>query len=319
MKPKKQTKIIKKKTKQTTSKINNTVDWNEVGNSYEPINFNEENQLKQSLNEIIEDLQSKDWETQKNSIFKLQGITNGNATTLYLQTFMESLNIMKTTFCDLIESERSALFKHTCYLIVNISRKIEAGFSAIFEWIFNTLLKRTISSIQRIADSAHQSIVQLLVHSPTTKIFSFLNQALSSSKSGQQRAFLSLYNKLCIKFIRKKELSSNIDIIEKNILISLHDAKEITRSEGKESYWEYFKRFPERAKFIYLKEDKKTQMSIISYKHPANNLDNKNFLMIEDEFSPPKPKIQARYSSKKISPLSITNQKSKSNQKSNPK
>ncbi|KAJ5070211.1 hypothetical protein M0811_11058 [Anaeramoeba ignava] len=88
----KKTKSVQKKKKLVD------VDWNQVGEKYDPMNFENKENLQKKLDEFYQNLQSNDWETRKHNILQFHKILNGNTITDFSETLIETLGKFKSIF-----------------------------------------------------------------------------------------------------------------------------------------------------------------------------------------------------------------------------
>ncbi|MCJ1287897.1 suppressor of tub2 mutation [Xylographa opegraphella] len=212
------------------------------------------------------------WNPREDNIIKLRRITKGNAPKDYTTTYLVSIKGLLDGILKAVTSLRTTVSSNGCHLVQDIARTCGPGMDSMVEIILQPLLKLCGATKTIAAETANKTIDTIFAN--VTYNLRILQHIWSASqdKNVRPRSYATVWLKTIIDkhghHRSTLEHSNGLDLIEKCIKHGLADANPEVRESTRNTYWSYWRFWPDRSESILNSLDAKQQARLL--KDPSN-------------------------------------------------
>ncbi|EGC33610.1 hypothetical protein DICPUDRAFT_20262, partial [Dictyostelium purpureum] len=207
-----------------------------------PINFENEKELTKKLEEITSDFKNKekDWSFRLKSLQVLQRIINGNA--IEFKGWSMLLRSLTSGLIEQLLELRSTIVKEACQSVSLLCQRMKGKFEPFAQLYIQPLIRMVPVKTTIIAESAHQTIKDIIENVQTKNIFQVFLDGSVDQHNEQLRKRCCEYIYIVINRAIDLEgmiLLSSIPALEKSIQKLLVDAASETRQIARYCFWSY--------------------------------------------------------------------------------
>ncbi|MCJ1386229.1 suppressor of tub2 mutation [Xylographa soralifera] len=212
------------------------------------------------------------WNPREENIIKLRRITKGNAPKDYTTTYLVSIKGLLDGILKAVTSLRTTVSSNGCHLVQDIARTCGPGLDSMVEIILQPLLKLCGATKTIAAETANKTIDTIFAY--VTYNLRILQHIWSASqdKNVRPRSYATVWLKTIIdKHGHHRNIlehANGLDLIEKCIKHGLADANPEVRESTRNTYWSYWRFWPDRSVVILNSLDAKQQARLL--KDPSN-------------------------------------------------
>ncbi|CUM63996.1 uncharacterized protein PRCAT00001584001 [Priceomyces carsonii] len=221
--------------------------------------------LHHLVNEMASIFGSKEtefnWSKREHFIVKMRSLVRGNARTNYLPELITCIKDVSEAICKGMSSLRTTLCSHSCNLVKECAIILKGNFDSLVESFFPTLMKLCSATKHITSTNAHMALCAIYINcSYNSKLLQRISLA-SNEKTVQPRTYGGVWLQIfIIRFHNENSFVNNsitngIEVSTKTVIRLLSDPNPKVRQVGRESYWIFWKYFPNDAGAVLSKVD----------------------------------------------------------------
>ncbi|KYR00498.1 hypothetical protein DLAC_02503 [Tieghemostelium lacteum] len=232
-----------------------------------PIDFQNDKEVQQKVEEIINEFRQKDkeWTFRHKALITLQRIVTGNA--IEMKQWTVILRSLTLPLIEQLQELRSTIAKEACQVVTLLVQRMKNRFEPFAVQYLHILIKLVVVKVTIIADAAFQTIKEILENLQTKGLFQLFLDASMDQHNEQLRKKAGDCILIIINRAIEEEgmiLTSAVPGLEKSIEKLLTDGGVDIRQTARYIYWAYAELNEKAATTMFYQFSTTTQRNLFS-------------------------------------------------------